>query len=1059
MTTTESQQAHAPSMPPELLGAVRWRCIGPPRGGRVVAVAGDPVNPMVFYFGACAGGVWKTTDGGTYWDNVSDGYFNTASVGAIAVAPSDPNVIYAGMGESCIRGDVTYGDGVYKSTDGGQTWTNMGLSDTRHISRVRVHPADPDVVYVAALGHAYGPNEERGVFRSTDRGKNWERVLFRSENAGAADLSLDPNNPRILYAAIWETRRTPWSLISGGEESGIFKSVDGGDTWTEITDNPGLPDGLKGRIGVAVSPAKSGRVWATIEAEDCGLYRTDDGGNTWELVSDNRDLQGRPWYYQHVFADPQDADTVWILNYQCWKSVDGGRNFNRVTTPHGDDHDLWFDPNNPLRMIEGNDGGACVSFNGGESWSTIYNQLTGQFYHLTTDNRFPHRVYGTQQDNTAISVPSRTHKGAIPWGDCYVVGNSESGHIALHPDDPDTVISGAIGSSAGGGGNMLHYDHATGQVRIITVWPELYSGWGAKDMKYRFQWTYPIMFSPHDNNTLYVAGNLVFRSTDLGSSWEAISPDLTRHDPSTLEPSGGPITKDTSGAEIYATIFAFVESPHQQGVFWTGSDDGLVHLSRNGGATWEAVTPPDLPEWSLICMIEVSPHDPATAYIAATRYKLDDTRPLLYRTTDYGQNWTLITNGLPEDDYTRVVREDPVRPGLLYCGTETGAYVSFDQGDSWQTLRANLPVVPVYDLQVKEDNLVAATHGRAFWILDDLTQLRQLDSSLSGSSCRLLQPRDTYRVRSPFRDRKPATGKSYRAGLGADVTYSESLGQHGEVVRKVWDAGENPPDGVIIHYYLKEASEEITITILDGDGGEIRSFSSNSPDAADENPEPRAPADGGMNRFVWNMRHPAATKVPEDKTTEDSLVGPLAPPGEYQVRVQVGDETQTQPFSILKDPRVSASQEDLDAQFRFLVEIRDKVSETHDGINQLRRVRQQVDQWVSRAQGHPSEETVADAAEAVKEKLKVIEDELIQSAYRGARDRLDMPTRLNRKLAELTAVVATADFAPPQQARQVFEYLSGEIDVQLTALQAVVDEDVAQFANLVRDLDIPVIAT
>ena len=1061
MTTTESQQAPqiAPSMPPELLGAVRWRCIGPPRGGRVVAVAGDPVNPMVFYFGACAGGVWKTTDGGTYWDNVSDGFFNTASVGAIAVAPSDPNVIYAGMGESCIRGDVTYGDGVYKSTDGGQTWANMGLSDTRHISRVRVHPADPDLVYVAALGHAYGPNDERGIFRSRDGGKNWERVLFRSENAGAADLSLDPNNPRILYAAIWQTRRTPWSLISGGPESGIFKSADGGDTWTEITDNPGLPGGLKGRIGVAMSPAKPGRVWATIEAEDCGVYRSDNGGDTWELVSDNRDLQGRPWYYQHVFADPQDADTVWILNYQCWKSVDGGRNFNRVTTPHGDDHDLWIDPNNPLRMIEGNDGGACVSFNGGESWSTIYNQLTGQFYHLTTDNRFPHRVYGTQQDNTAISVPSRTHKGAIPWGDCYVVGNSESGHIALHPDDPDTVISGAIGSSAGGGGNMLHYDHATGQVRIITVWPELYSGWGAKDMKYRFQWTYPIMFSPHEPQTLYVAGNLVFRSTDLGSSWHPFSPDLTRHDPSTLEPSGGPITKDTSGAEIYATIFAFVESPHEQGVFWAGSDDGLVHVSRNGGADWAPVTPPDLPEWTLICMIEVSPHDRATAYIAATRYKLDDTRPLLYRTTDYGRTWTSITGGLPDDDYTRVVREDPVRPGLIYCGTETGAYVSFDQGDSWQTLRANLPVVPVYDLQVKEDNLVAATHGRAFWILDDLTQLRQLEPSATGRSFQLLQPRDTYRVRSPFRDRKPATGKSYRAGLGADVTYSESPGKHGEVVRKVWDAGENPPDGVIINYYLKDAPDEVTITILDGDGQPIRTFSSNAPAAGDDNPEPRAPAESGMNRFVWNLRYPAATKVPEDKTTEDALVGPLAPPGTYQVTLQVGDDSQTQSFRIVKDPRVSATQEDLDAQFRFLVEIRDKVSETHDGINQLRRVRQQVEQWVNRAQGHPSEEAVADAAEAVKEKLAGIEEQLIQSAYRGARDRLDMPTRLNRKLSELTAVVATADFAPPQQAYQVFEYLSGEIDVQLTALQTVIDDDVAQFANLVRDLDIPVIAT
>lgn len=1045
-------------LPQEMLGAVRWRCIGPPRGGRVVAVAGDPVNPMVFYFGACAGGVWKTNDGGTYWDNVSDGYFNTASVGAIAVAPSDPNVIYAGMGESTIRGDVTYGDGVYRSTDAGQTWTNVGLSDTRHIARVRVHPDNPDLVYVAALGHAYGPNEERGIFRSKDGGKNWERVLFRSENAGAVDLTLDPSNPRILYAAIWQTRRTPWSLISGGEESGIFKSVDGGDTWTEITDNPGLPGGLKGRIGVAVSPARTGRVWATIEAEDCGVYRSDNGGDSWELVSDNRDLQGRPWYYQHIFADPQDADTVWVLNYQCWKSVDGGRNFNRVTTPHGDDHDLWIDPNNPLRMIEGNDGGACVSFNGGESWSTIYNQLTGQFYHLTTDNRFPHRVYGTQQDNTAISVPSRTHKGAIPWGDCYVVGNSESGYIALHPDDPDTVISGAIGSSAGGGGNMLHYDHATGQVRIITVWPELYSGWGARDMKYRFQWTYPIMFSPHDPQTLYVTGNVVFRSTDLGSSWQPISPDLTRHDPATLEPSGGPITKDTSGAEIYATIFAFVESPHERGVFWAGSDDGLVHLSRDGGTTWTSVTPPDLLEWTLISMIEVSSHDPATAYIAATRYKLDDTRPMLYRTTDYGQTWSLITKGLPQDDYTRVVREDPGQPGLLYCGTETGVYVSFNQGESWQPLRANLPVVPVYDLVIKEGNLIAATHGRAFWILDDLTQLHQVNPALTGESFHLLQPRDTLRIRSPFRDRKPAEGKSYRAGLGADVTYSEALGGHGEVVRKMWDAGENPPDGVMVHYYLKEAPEEVSIAILDEAGDTIRTFSSREPEAGEDNPEPRAPAKPGMNRLVWNMRYPEARKVPEDKTTEDSLVGPLAPPGTYQVRLQLGEDFQTQTFRILKDPRVSAPQEDLDAQFQFLVRIRDKVSETHDGINQLRRVRQQVDQWVSRAQGQPSVEAVEEEAEAVKEKLKEIEDQLIQSAYRGARDRLHMPVRLNRKLAELAAVVGSADFAPPQQVYEVFDHLSGQIDEQLGALQQVLDDDVARFANLVQDLEIPVIA-
>ena len=498
---------------PKLLNALQWRCIGPPRGGRVVAVAGDPLHLPVFYFGACAGGVWKTDDAGTYWYNISDGYFKTASVGAIAVSESDPNVIYVGMGEACIRLDVSYGDGVYKSTDGGKTWIHLGLEDTRHIARIRIHPHNPDIVYVAALGHAFGPNKQRGVFRSTDGGKTWEHVLFTSEDAGAADLSLDPHNPRVLYAALWQARRNFWSLTSGGPDSGLYKSTDGGDTWTEVTNNPGLPRGLKGRMGVAVSPAQAGRVWVTVEAEDCGLFRSDNGGATWELVSDNRDLQGRPWYYQHIFADPQDADTIWVLNYQCWKSIDGGRTFFQVTTPHGDNHDLWIDPRNPQRMIEGNDGGACVTLNGGNTWSTIYNQLTAQFYHVDTDNRFPYRVYGTQQDNTAICVPSRTHNGTIPLSDCYTVGTSESGYIAVHPDNPNIVFSGAIGSSPGGGGNLLRYDHSTGQIRIVTVWPEINTGYGAKDMKYRFQWTYPILFSPHDSKVLYVAGNVVFRST------------------------------------------------------------------------------------------------------------------------------------------------------------------------------------------------------------------------------------------------------------------------------------------------------------------------------------------------------------------------------------------------------------------------------------------------------------------------------------------------------------------------------------------------------------------
>ena len=1049
-----------PNIDGAVLGALRWRCIGPPRGGRVVAVAGDPADPAVFYFGACAGGVWKTYDAGTYWENVSDGFFKTASVGAIAVAQSDPNVVYAGMGESCIRGDVSYGDGVYKSTDGGGSWTHMGLEDTRHIARIRIHPGNPDLVYVAALGHAFGPNERRGVFRSTDGGKSWEKVLYRDEKTGAIDLSMDPNNPRILFASVWEAHRTPWSLSSGGPGSGIFKSVDGGDSWSEITNNPGLPKGLKGRIGVAVSPARSGRVWATIEADDSALYRSDDGGASWEVVSDNTDFQGRPWYYQHVFADPQDPETVWILNYQCWKSIDGGRNFTQLTTPHGDNHDLWIDPANPRRMIEGNDGGACVSFNGGDSWSTIYNQLTAQFYHVTTDNQSPFRVYGTQQDNSAISVPSRTNKGSIPWGDCYTVGSSESGYITVHPEDPNVVVSGAIGSSPGGGGNLLRYDHATGQVRIITVWPEVYTGWGAKDMKYRFQWTYPIMFSRHDPNVLYITGNLVFRSLDQGSSWDAISPDLTRNDATKMEASGGPVTKDTSGAETYGTIFAFAESPHDRNVLWAGSDDGLVHVSRDGGASWDNITPADLPEWALVSMIEASPHDPGTAYLAATRYKLDDTRPMLYKTNDYGKSWAGITNGIPEDDYTRVIREDPGRRGLLYAGTETGAYVSLDDGATWQPMQANLPRVPVYDLVVKDDDLLAATHGRSFWVLDDVTQIRQLTGGTSDESFHLMKPRAALRLPSAFGARKVTAGKNYQLALGANVSFIDTEQPDGEMTRKFLDAGQNPPNGVVVTYYLREKKEDdITLTFLDSAGEVIKAFFSKAPEdePADGARAPRVRAEAGMNRFVWNMRYPDATKVPGDKSTEESLSGPLAPPGTYQVTLESGGRPITEPFDIVKDPRVSATQVDFEAQFQLLMKVRDRLSETHDAVNRLRGVKKQVDEWVQRARQHSAAATVGDAATTLTDKLSAIENELVQVSYRGAGDRLDLPAKLNRKLAEVTAVVACADFAPPKQAYEVFDDLSSRIGPHLQRLEEVIDEDVARFINLINELDIPAI--
>ncbi len=1064
-----TSQLSGNSIDPKMLNALEWRCIGPPRGGRVVAVAGDPVDLGTFYFGACAGGVWKTNDGGTYWENVSDGYFNTASVGAIAVSDSDPSVVYAGMGESTIRLDVSHGDGVYRSNDGGRSWQHLGLEDTRHIAKVRIHPTNPDIVYVGALGHAFGPNQQRGVFKSTDGGQNWKHVLFKSENAGAADLTIDPNNPRFLFASIWQVRRNFWNLNSGGPDSGLWRSMDGGETWEDVSANKGLPDMPFGRMGVTISPSQPGRVYATIEAGEPGVFRSDDYGDTWELVSDNRDLQGRPWYYQHIFADPQDADTVWVLNYSAYKSIDAGKTWEEVNTPHGDNHDLWIDPRNPQRMIEGNDGGACVSYNGGDTFSTIYNQLTAQFYHVTTDTQFPYRVYGTQQDNSAISVPSSTHKGGIPWGDCYTVGSSESGYIVVDPTDPNIVISGAIGSSPGGGGNMLRYDHSTGQVRIITVWPEMNTGFGAVDAKYRFQWTYPIHFSPHDPGVLYAAGNVVFRSTDQGSSWEPISPDLTRNDPDKLQPSGGDITGDASGAETYCTVFSFVESPHEKGVFWAGSDDGLVHISRNGGQTWDNVTPSDLEEWTRIDMIEVSPHDPATAYMSATRYKLDDNRPFLFKTSDYGQTWSSITGNLPDDDFTRCIREDTERQGMLYVGTETNAYISYDDGGTWHSMKGNLPVVPVYDLNVKNGDLVAATHGRSFWILDDLEHLRQVSGDFAGEDAHLLTPPTKIRMAAPFRGRGGSRAKNYQLALGAAVAFIDNKDEMGRIDRQFLDAGNNPPSGVRVWYWLSEAPEdEVTLTFLDANGEEIRSYKSATPssfprkretDDDDDGPsEPRVPADAGMNRFDWGMRYKGASTVPGDKTTEGVGRGPMAAPGTYQVRLTVGEQSQTVSFDLVKDPRVDATQEDFDAQFELAIQLRDKISETHDNINRLRSARSQVEEWAKRAKGSAAEQAVADGAESVTSKLNEIESALIQTEYKGARDRLHLPIRWNAKLAGLMPVVTSGDYRPPKQAYDVFAEFSETVDEYGSSLQRILDEDLDEFQNLLAELEVPLIA-
>ena len=719
---------------PSYLRALRWRLVGPFRGGRAVAVTGDPANPRVFYFGAVNGGVWKSANGGESWTNITDGRSDISSVGAIAVAPSDPNVLYVGGGEADWREDLTYGDGMYRSTDGGESWTQLGLDDARHIAAIRVDPRDPERVYVAAMGHAFGPNTTRGVYRTKDGGRTWERVLFLDDSTGAIDLAMDPSNPRVLYAAMWRMQRLPWGFVGGGGRSGLWKSVDGGDTWTELSFNTGMPRSILGRIGVSVSGANPRRVYAVIECppEDStgGIFRSDDGGATWTRTNGDQRWMVRPWYYDEITADPHDENTVYAMNLSTWKSVDGGRTFTRLPVPHGDTHILWVDPRDASRMISGNDGGATVSYDGGRSWSSIMNQPTAQFYHVTTDDQFPYRIYGAQQDNTTVSIASRSDEGALTREDWYTVGGGESGYIAPKPGDPDIVIAGTYT------GTMTRFDLRTHQRKDISVGLNNYDGWPAGAVPNRFQWTYPILYSTHDPNVLYVAANRVFRSTNDGDSWTAISPDLTLHDPKTLGPAGGPVTYDMTGTEWYATIFALAESPLTADVLWAGSDDGLIHVARDRGHTWTNVTPPGFGRFTRVSIIEPGHHDAGTAYVAANRYQLDDFRPYLYRTTDYGRSWTRITTGIPDGAYARTIREDPVRRGLLFAGTETGVYFSTDDGARWEPLQLNLPRASVRDLHIHGSDLIAATHGRAMWSLDDISSLRQLTGAGGGGGGR-----------------------------------------------------------------------------------------------------------------------------------------------------------------------------------------------------------------------------------------------------------------------------------------------------------------------------------
>lgn len=1012
----------------KLYQAMKWRNIGPFRGGRVTAVSGVIGDEDAYYMGATGGGVWKTTDGGEIWKNVSDGFFNTGSVGAIGVSASDPNVVYVGMGEAPVRGVTTsHGDGVYKSTDAGKTWKHLGLENTRQISRVQVHPDNPDVVFVAAQGSPYGANKERGIYKSTDGGESWELVLHIDEDTGASDMSLDMTNPRIVYAAFWDHRRYPWKIRSGGPGSSIWKSVDGGENWEKLTN--GLPD-LMGKIGISVSRANNQRVFAIVEAkgDEGGLYRSDDAGKSWKLVNKQRIIRARAWYYMDVKADPQDEETVYIINAPLMKSTNGGSSLTQIEVPHGDVHDLWINPHNNSNMIDANDGGANVTYNGGKSWSTQENQPTAQFYRVNTDNRFPYHVYGGQQDNSTVVIASRTGDSGIGWKDWYASAGCESAYLAFDPDDPKLVYGGCYQ------GIINEFNHETNKSKMVMAYPYLGLGTNPSEHKYRFNWNAPIVASPHDPSTIYHAGNHLLKTTNRGISWEEISPDLTKDVTENLQEGGGPITIESAGGEIYHTIMYVMPSPHEKGTIWVGTDDGLVHLTRDEGENWEEVTPKGI-EDAMINSIEVSPHDPATAYAVATRYKFNDFTPHIYKTENYGKSWERIVRGIGEEAWVRVVREDKLVEGLLYAGTELGMYISFNGGNDWQPFQNNLPVVPITDLQIRNNDLVAATQGRAFWILDDLSPVQQLSEEVAEADHYLFKP-----------------GLSYQVGGSQGNSLTE---------------GQNPPHGALIYYTFKEKPDtskvEVKLDILNNEEEILRTYAIGNDEKYDHQnssgDQPQGlPIKEGMNRLVWDFNTSEITSVP-GYFIFGGTSGYEVEPGVYTARFTVGDQTSEKDFEVKSDPRVDPSDEGLAEKQQLLSKAYRQIDEIHASVNQMISVRDQVESLIKVTEDQANGKMIADKGKELKGKITDWIESVIQPDQETFQDVINFPNKLNAQFIYLYGIINGNQPPVTDGSKQRLSDLVKQWNERKQAKQQILNTDVAAFNAIFDENNIPAVIT